>query len=495
MLNPEDIDALRFESLLKTAERVQVSDPHRQANVLTSALDLWRGPALLDLCDNELGRNEAVRLWELRLSAEEQRFSALLECGMHRTLVAELIACVDAEPFREERWALLMLALYRSERRAEALRTYQRLREFLATELGIEPSTKLSALELSILQSRPELEWRSLDDTELAKIHRHAIEEVAPRVSVPLPKRLSVRPAVGLVGRSHELEIVDEALKRVANEGEIGLVLVHGEAGAGKTALLAEAARAAVDSGAYVLFGRCEEDLAAPYQLFGESLNHYFDYADEQQFSAYVAEHGFELSRVAPVLKKKAPGMAQPRPTSTEDSRALLFSEVTGLLATISKPQPVVLVFDDLQWADPASLHLLRHLVSVDESMRVLVLGAYRDSGLLLGGPLLETLESLWRQGGTIRLEITGLDFDSVVSYMEGIAGHSLDESLLRVARVIYSETDGNPFFLSEVLRHLVEIGRIQRDDTGRLTAIDIPMDTPLPKSVSEVIGARVMRL
>ena len=127
--------------------------------------------------------------------------------------------------------------------------------------------------------------------------------------------------------------------------------------------------------------------------------------------------------------------------------------------------------------------------------MRVLVLGTYRDSELSHSHPLLDTLAALRRQSGVSRIELTGLDDSGVVSFMEAAAGQTLDDAGVGLAHAVYRETDGNPFFVSEVLRHLSETGAIYQDATGRWVAEDSLDQTALPDSVREVIGARVGRL
>ena len=126
---------------------------------------------------------------------------------------------------------------------------------------------------------------------------------------VPLPGRLAVRPTVGVVGRETEMQAMTDATKRVsAGEGR-EVLLVSGEAGLGKTTLVAEAARSAFDNGACVLFGHCEEDLATPYQLFAAALGHYVTHAPEDQLLAHVAAHGSELSRLVPALASRIPDL------------------------------------------------------------------------------------------------------------------------------------------------------------------------------------------
>ena len=164
-----------------------------------------------------------------------------------------------------------------------------------------------------------------------------------------------------------------DAAKRVAAGEGREVLLVSGEAGLGKTTLVAEAARAAFDSGACVLFGHCEEDLATPYQLFAEALGHYVTHAPEDQLRAHVEEHGSELSRLVPALASRIPDLPPSKATDSDTERFLLFAAVVGLLASVSEHQPVVLVLDDLQWADKGSLLLLRHLAASDVAMRLFV--------------------------------------------------------------------------------------------------------------------------
>jgi class 3 adenylate cyclase/tetratricopeptide (TPR) repeat protein len=313
--------------------------------------------------------------------------------------------------------------------------------------------------------------------------------------TIPLPARLAIRPAVGVVGREVETGALTDAIKRVAEGGGRQVLLISGEAGQGKTTLVAEASRTAFDNGACVLFGHCEEDLATPYQLFAEALGHYVTHATEDQLVAHIEAHGSELSRLVPSLASRMPDLPPSKATDTDTERFLLFAAAVGLLATVSLHQPVVLVLDDLQWADKGSLLLLHHLMAAEQSMRVLVLGAYRDSELSQAHVLRDTLGLLRRQGDVSRIELTGLDDNGVVSFVEAAAGQTLDEAGVDLAHAVYRETDGNPFFVSEMLRHLSETGAIYQDATGRWVAEDSLEQLTLPDSVREVIGGRVVRL
>jgi class 3 adenylate cyclase len=313
--------------------------------------------------------------------------------------------------------------------------------------------------------------------------------------SMPLSGRLAVRPSAGVVGRNAEMQTMTDAIKRVAGGEGREVLLISGEAGLGKTTLVAEAARAAFDVGACVLFGHCEEDLATPYQLFAEALGHYVTHAPEEELLAHVEAHGSELSRLVPALASRIRELPPSKATDSDTERFLLFAAVVGLLGTMAKEQPVILVLDDLQWADKGSLLLLRHLAAAEQAMRVLVLGTYRDSEFSQTHPLTDTLAVLHCQRGVTRIELAGLDNSGVVALLEAAAGQSLDAAGVGLAQAMYQETDGNPFFVSELLRHLSETGTIYQDTNGRWVAESTLEQLALPDSVRVVIGARVGRL
>ena len=261
----------------------------------------------------------------------------------------------------------------------------------------------------------------------------------------------------------------------------------------GKSTLVTEAARSAFANGACVLYGHCEEDLAVPYRLFAEALTHYVNHAPEELLRAHVAVHGSELGRLIPTLATRVPDL--PPSLATDAERYLLFGAVVGILGAISEQQPVVLVLDDLQWADRGSLLLMRHLVASGPPLRVLVLGTYRDSELSYSDDLLDTLSALHRQSGFERIELKGFDDTGVVALMEAAAGHSLDSDGVDLAHAVCRETEGNPFFVSEMLRHLAETGAIHQDAAGRWVAAASLERATLPDSVRVVIGGRVARL
>ena len=255
-----------------------------------------------------------------------------------------------------------------------------------------------------------------------------------------------------------------------AGEGARSL-LVSGEAGLGKTTLVAEAARAAFDEGACVLFGHCEEDLATPYQLFAEALGHYVTHAPEEQLLAHVEAHGSELSRLVPALASRIPDLPPSRPTDPDTERFLLFAAVVGLLAAMSEDQPVrpgprrpaVGRQGEPAAAPPPGLGRPGHAGARPRHLP--------GQRAVPADPLVDTLAALRRQDGVSRIELAGLDDTGVVAFLEAAAGQSLDDAGVGLAHAVYRETDGNPFFVSEVLRHLSRPGAIRQDADGRWVA------------------------
>ena len=306
---------------------------------------------------------------------------------------------------------------------------------------------------------------------------------------IPLPSRLELAPS-NFVGRSEELRLLDETWSRVSSGPVREIVLVSGEAGLGKTTLVTRAARNAFDGGANVLFGHSEEDLITPYQLFAETLGHYVAHAPEEKLRAHVANHGSELVRMVPALASRITDLPGTRATDADSERSLLFAAVLDMLTVASAEQPLVFLLDDIQWADKGSLLLLRHLAASDRPMKLLVLATYRDNET---AALLDTLAALHRQAGVTRLELQGLDDGEVLECVQAIVGHTVEDVAHNIANTVHSETDGNPFFVAELLHHLRATGAISED--GRWVATEAIESITLPDSVLETIGARIARL
>jgi predicted ATPase/DNA-binding SARP family transcriptional activator len=226
-LEPDELDATQFEALLTRGRAAAAARDFETATRLwTDAEALWRGPALEEFADYAFAQAEAARLDELRLTALEARIDVTLTLGRHREVVAELEALVGAHPYREQLWAGLMLALYRSGRQADALGAFQRVRRLLGEGLGITPGPELAKLEEDILLQKPELAW-------VPSVGRGPPDErpqTGPRADLPVARS-------PFIGRNDELV----QLQALLREGP--LVTVVGPGGIGKTRLAIEAAR------------------------------------------------------------------------------------------------------------------------------------------------------------------------------------------------------------------------------------------------------------
>ncbi|HZI37510.1 MAG TPA: AAA family ATPase, partial [Acidimicrobiia bacterium] len=300
---------------------------------------------------------------------------------------------------------------------------------------------------------------------------------------VPLPALLSDKGSV-FVAREEEMERLEQLWKEAA-AGELRLALLAGEPGVGKTRLAAELAGRVHELGVTVLAGRCDEDLGVPYQPFVEALRHFVDHVPAEELAGRLGRYGGELVRLVPEAEG-VPGLTPPLQSDPETERYRLFDAVAAWLAAASRDEPILLVLDDLQWSARPTLLLLRHLISRrTETTRVLVVGTYRDTELSHDHPLVEVLADLRRQEGVERFSLTGLDQSGVARFMERRLGHTLADDELPLARAIYQETEGNPFFVREVLRHLAESGT-----TGRPVE-----ELGIPEGVREVVGRRLARL
>ena len=489
VVGPEDLDAARFESLSqKGHDLLQQDDAPRAAEMLDEALRLWRGPVLSDFGDASFIQAERARLEDLRLTALEGRLSADLALGRHARITAELEQLSAEHPFRERLQGLRMAALYRCGRQAEALQSYQQFRTQLREELGLDPAQALRDLERDILRQAPQLDW-----TPTAAVGRGmsgpavtlAPDTSPPAVATSDPS--SPAAADGLVGRQAQLRVIDEALAEAA-AGRGRVVLVAGEAGIGKTRLAEEATRRARESGVTVAWGRSDQDAGAPpFWPWTQVLRQLLSDGTFRPPAAGLGPHAAELAPILPELADGQPRTAAPV-VDPEAARFRLCQAATGALLHLSVDRQLLLVLDDLQWADAASQRLLSHLATTLAETSILLLVTYRDRTLDGGEPLAETLAALARTATVDRLELAGLNVADVAQVMASYVDADPDDTL---ARLVSDRTGGNPFFVLEVLRLLDAHARPERtpDDAAALIAEQIPA------GVRDVLRRRVSRL
>jgi len=319
---------------------------------------------------------------------------------------------------------------------------------------------------------------------------RHMVRTPAPVRRSPLPPWLAARERTTFVGRTPDLARLAEAWER-ALSGRHHLILVEGEAGIGKTRLAIEFARALHEEGATVLLGRCSEENLIAYQPFVEALQHYVTICPPFELLVQLGRRGAELTRLLPELLERVPGLPAPLGGDPEGQRYRLFEAVASLLAAASRSAPVLLVLEDLHWADKPTLLLLKHVMESQEEAPLLILGTYRKTELGQAHPLADALGDLRRTQAVDRLSLHGLDQAATGALVQAFAGHDFPAAF---ARAVCAQTEGNPLFIVEALRHLTETGVIVRR-AGRWASHLRPEQVGIPEGVKEVIGRRLSRL
>jgi class 3 adenylate cyclase len=312
-------------------------------------------------------------------------------------------------------------------------------------------------------------------------------------VEVALPPVLAAPAREAFVGRDHELDQLRAAWQR-AQAGERQVVFVAGEPGIGKTRLSAEVARLAHRAGGTVLFGRCDEETLAPYQPFVEALYQYAVACGPHRLRAEVGEWGGELARLVPELGKRLPDAGEPVSGEPEIERYRMFEAVASVLARAAEAAPLLLLLDDLHWADKGSLLLLRHLIRRPEQSSLMILATYRDTDISRRDPLAETLADLRRDAPYERISLRGLAEQEVVSLIQSFGTEEESEETVKLAATLEQQTEGNPFFITEILRHLRDTGVIYRVAGGWTSdrAVD---QLAIPEGVKEVVGRRLSSL
>jgi class 3 adenylate cyclase len=309
-----------------------------------------------------------------------------------------------------------------------------------------------------------------------------------------LPVALRSVPPISYVGYETERALIEQSRVEACG-GARRTVLLAGEPGIGKTRLASYAALAAHGDGSAVVWGSCSEELAVPYEPWIEVCSQLVEHAPEAVISAHVQDHGGELVRLARNLARRVPELPAPQSSDPETERFLLFSAVTELVRAVAQVAPLCLVLDDLHLADAQSVALFKHVVRAVEQGAVELIATYRDSDLGRDHPLSAVLADLRRLDGVQRIALRGLDAGEVAQVLALVAGHELDQAGLALAEQIASESDGNPFFVGEILRNLDESGALRFDEATGRWRIDRSVSLGLPESVREVIEHRVGRL
>src|SRR3954447_14854963 len=404
------------------------------------------------------------RLEELGLQARELHGDAGLALGGSELAQAERAAqeLVEKAPFRESGYLLLMRVREAQGNVVEALRVHERLRTLLRDELGVAPGPQVQA------------EFERLLKAEQADAAAPAVAPPPQRVAdQSVQEFFATRAGAPFVGRRSELERLQSYFARTA-EGRRLLVLLEGEPGIGKTRLALQFMAACEAAGAVALYGRCDAETLIPYQPFVEALRRYVARTEPDRLAPWSAE----LGRVIPELT----GAGAPAPLDGAE-RYRLFDAASEVLTDIARAQPVVLVLDDLHWADKPTLLMMRQLVRASDDAPVMIVASYRDTER--PPALVDILVQLRREQYFETIELRGLDEADTSALIGEFGAESLPE---HVNRALFQETKGNPFFLEEMVRHL---GASHASAGGN----GAPWPAELPEGIREVIGRRLATL
>lgn len=443
ILPEEALDAARFEAAVSEAHdrlgtgmtaEPDAAELERLFASLNDGLSLWRGLPYTELEDAPAAQAERARLEELRAIALEDRAVAALGLGRHAMVAGELEVLTATYPLRERLWGLRALALTRSGRQADALEVLRQVRELLADELGLEPGAELRSLQTAVLRQDPSLEWTA--------------------ATKPIPQQRTAAShtpsfAWPLVGRDDQLSALVGLLEQ--SDEQPMFAVVTGEPGIGKSRLCAELAATATAEGVTVVVGRCTQDEGAP-PLY--------------PWASVLRELGHDL-----------PSTDASDRDGDGTSRFRAWESIARTVIDAASEQHLLVILDDLHWADTSTLRVLRLLAETAESGRLMVVATWRHEPPPTG-QLAELAEMLARRHA-LRLQLTGLSSAEAGEIVTSVAASTptLDE-----ADSLRARTDGNPFFLVEYARLAREGG-----DLGALLAEEHP-----PAAVQDVLTRRL---
>ena len=422
-----------------------------------AALGFGAEPFLAE-CDGPWVRDRRREVEGLRLRALEALGEAGLRLGGRELDAAEHAArtAIGLAPFRESAHRLLMEIHEAAGNPAEALRAFDELRQMLRDELGTAPGPAVMAVHARLLRG----------DGPPAG----AASAIDPSPG-PLPATLAAATARhAFVGREVALGALHEAWAAAIGD-QRQLVLVAGDAGIGKSRLAAEFTRTVHRDGAAVLYGRFDETGPGAYQPILEMLRGWSGGAALTGPAQRLGPRAADLAALLPELGSPA-GSAIRADAGIERQR--LFDALAALLAEIAAGAPLLLMIDDLQWADSPTLQLLRHLVRAPQPRRTMFLGTYREAEVGEDHPLTDLIASLRREGMVTQIPLEGLVHGEVGELVAALGAEAPADFVTDLER----ETEGNPFFVEEIVRHGGDL-----EDAG------------VPEGVREVTSRRIARL
>jgi hypothetical protein len=314
-------------------------------------------------------------------------------------------------------------------------------------------------------------------------------QRVADRGRMPFPAALASEAREGpFVGRQHIIERL--ALRyELVSDGSAHFVLLCGEPGVGKTRIVSEFAQHVYADDAIVLYGRSNAESIVPYQPFITAIQQYLAHRHDDVLAEQLDVELHELGRFIPGLRRTAATLADPVAVEPEARRYRLFEAFTRLLAFVADEHPVVLVLDDLHWADASTALLLRHVAQQLQDVRLLVLGTLRDFESCQSDDLVQLLARMRAQRSFERISVNGLDTAETAAL---VAAHNTEETTAGFIGRLRHATAGNPLFIRETLKSLAEMDRPDGNGVATEQALRL---VGVPDGAKEMIAQRILRL
>lgn len=350
----------------------------------------------------------------------------------------------------------------------------------------------LEAAILRLLAKDPVARFATAGET--AKALRESLTAAEPASEEDSPASVAILDALSrgrLVGRAAELAEARELWRR-AREGHGHAVLLSGEPGAGKTRLAREITIQAAVDGAVILSGGCYEyEANTPYLPFVEAFRHWVrEQKDDDILCATLGETATQIAKLAPEIQSRLGPFPERPQLAAHEERLLFFDAVVQVFANLARRQGLLFCADDLHWGDRGTLWLLSHLLRQLREEQVLIVGAYRETELDRTHPLAEVLVDWNRERLVTRIALRRFDAAETSAQLGALLGESVSADF---GEAVHRETEGNPFFVEEVLKSLVEQGSVRRE-SGRWKRCEVGQ-LVLPQSVKEAIGSRLNRI
>ncbi len=445
-IDPNQVDAHRFRMLVSAARECNDRDSNdgnatdrdtlATVKITTQALDLWHS-VHLDSGPMAAFIGEADALIDLRSEVSEIRLRALLAADRCQEVIADVRPLIEQDRYRESLREILMIALYKAGRTVESLAEYQLIRTLLAEELGLEPGPTLQHLEHQILSNDQDL---------LAPTQHHSVRTEISEESSRTQNIKPMGPGPAPVGREHEGQ---QLLTLLSPTSTTRLAALTGEPGIGKSTLASFVAEEAQRLGHTVAWGRCREggqsDTHWPWIAVLRDL---LQPLDDQTRQRVLGPQATDLAPLLPSSLSATQGYSAVQTQTLTDPMAL-YDAVCQALIRRSQIEPVLLVFEDLHWADPETVKLISFAAPALIAQRIRMVATWRTTEVM-SDDLKGALSTISRLAGSHRLALDGLSSKAIAQLYQQTRG---EPSPAGLADEMQDRTDCNPLFVTELLR------------------------------------------